>query len=295
MKRKNKSSFLPKRQKLGVFLLIGIGLGVVGTIITFVLYNYQTSVLPLKDNEIIRKQTISQSPKEYNSTKPKQLNFQSFNPNTITKAELLNFGLTQKQADNFVNYLKAGGKFKTKEDLRKLYFMTEDIYNQMSPYINIPKQTIRQSSNQQPAKENNYSQTSTTQSLIFDLNQADTLDLQAIRGIGTSYSKIIVKYRTLLGGYVSLEQLKEVYGMTDSLYQKIIPFLKIENPSPKKLNINTFSIKELSAHPYIDFYLAKAIIKLRYDLKSYTSLQQVRQIHLLDQATYEKLLPYLEL
>jgi DNA uptake protein ComE-like DNA-binding protein len=83
--------------------------------------------------------------------------------------------------------------------------------------------------------------------------------------------------------------------MTDTLYNSIVPYLKIEKINPTKLNINTSTIKELSSHPYIDFYLAKAIIKFRIELNNYKSIDQLRQIHLLDQKTYEKLLPYLEL
>lgn len=299
MKKRSKSSLLPNKQKQGIFLLIGIGLGLIGAIIGFLLFNAKTNVIPLKENEIIteKKQSIGQPSTHYHSTKLKQFNFHTFNPNTVTKTELISFGLSQGQTNNFLNYLKAGGRFHSKEDLKKLYFMTEDIYKQMSPYINIPQQAITQTPKQEIIKENRYSQTQvkTKPFLILDLNQVDTLDLQAIRGIGPSYSKRIVKYRTLLGGYVKMEQLKEVYGMTDTLYQKIIPHLKIENSEPKKLNINTSTIKELSSHPYIDFHLAKAIINLRYDIKIYTSIDQIKQIHLLDQSTYEKLLPYLEL
>ena len=83
--------------------------------------------------------------------------------------------------------------------------------------------------------------------------------------------------------------------MTDTLYEAIIPYLKINNPNPKKVNLNNSTIKQLSSHPYIDFYLAKAIVKLRSDLKSFKSIEEIKQIHLLDQETYNKLLPYLEL
>ena len=98
-----------------------------------------------------------------------------------------------------------------------------------------------------------------------------------------------------MGGYVNLEQLKEVYGINDTLYQKIIPYLKLEKIEPKKININTATIKQLSSHPYIDFYLAKAIIKLRQEITIFKTLDQIRQVHLLNEKTYEKLLPYIEL
>ncbi|MDR0971947.1 MAG: helix-hairpin-helix domain-containing protein [Bacteroidales bacterium] len=141
-------------------------------------------------------------------------------------------------------------------------------------------------------KEKKYS---FNEKLIFDINKADTLDLQAIRGIGPIFARRIYKYRLSLGGYTNIEQLKEVYGMTDSLYEKIIPFLTISKISTRKININNATIKELMYHPYIDFFLAKQIIKLRYELESFRSMDELLLIHIMDEKTYKKIIPYLEL
>jgi DNA uptake protein ComE-like DNA-binding protein len=301
MKAKKKSSVLPHKQKQGIFLLLGIGLGILATIIILVFLNKDNKLLTLKENEISHKTTTYN--KHYyknNSTNYKPENQRKhhpfhFNPNNVKKEELIKFGLTEKQASNLVNYVKAGGKFKKKEDLKRLYCMSDYLYNQVSPYIIIPQTNEIKSQEAFKSNPNNNTLLFTKPILIFDLNQADTLDLQALRGIGPSYARRIYNYGKSLGGYVSLEQLKEVYGMNDTLYQKIIPFLKLEKIEPKKININTATIKELSNHPYIDFYLAKAIIKLRQEITTYKTLDQIRQVHLLDEKTYEKLLPYLEL
>ena len=168
----------------------------------------------------------------------------------------------------------------------------------MSPYVRIPKkeETISQSPTTKTEITISKSQIIPSKPLIIlDLNEADSLDFQILKGIGPSYARRIYIYGKKLGGYVKIEQIKEVYGMTDTLYNSIVPYLKIEKINPTKLNINTSTIKELSSHPYIDFYLAKAIIKFRIELNNYKSIDQLRQIHLLDQKTYEKLLPYLEL
>lgn len=301
MKAKKKSSVLPHKQKQGIFLLLGIGLGILATIIILVFLNKDNKILTLKENEISHKK------ENYNKHyyKNKFINYKSnnqkkyhpfkFNPNKVKKEELIKFGLTEKQASNLVNYVKAGGKFKKKEDLKKLYCMSDYLYNQVSPYVIILQ--TNEVKNQEAFQSNstNKALLFSKPSLIFDLNQADTLDLQALRGIGPSYARRIYNYGKRLGGYISLEQLKEVYGMNDTLYQKIIPYLKLEKIELKKININTATIKELSSHPYIDFYLAKAIIKLRQEIKTYKTLDQIRQIHLLDEKNYQKLLPYLEL
>lgn len=301
MKAKKKSSVLPHKQKQGIFLLLGIGLGILATIIILVFLNKDNKILTLKENEIsYKKENYNKHYYKYKFTNYKSNNQKkyhpfNFNPNTVKKEELIKFGLTEKQASNLVNYVKAGGKFKKKEDLKKLYCMSDYLYNQVSPYVIIPQ--TNEVKNQEAFQSNSTNKASlfSKPSLIFDLNQADTLDLQALRGIGPSYARRIYNYGKRLGGYISLEQLKEIYGMNDTLYQKIIPYLKLEKIEPKKININTATIKQLSSHPYIDFYLAKAIIKLRQEITKFKTLDQIRQIHLLDEKTYQKLLPYLEL
>ncbi len=301
MKAKKKSSVLPKKQKQGIFLLLGIGLGILATIIILVFLNKDNKLITLKKNEISSsKQSFNKSyykntyPNKYNKSKNTFHPF-TFNPNKATKEELIKFGLSEKQASNFVNYVKAGGYFHKKEDLKKLYCMSDYLYSQISPYVIIPQ--INEINEKEFLKLNPTSKVlySTKPNLIFDLNKADTLDLQSLRGIGPSYARRIYNYGKRLGGYVNIEQLKEVYGMNDTLYEKIIPHLKLENIETKKININTSTLKQLSSHPYIDFYLAKAIIKLRQEINNYKTLDQLRQIHLLDEKTYEKLLPYLEL
>ena len=301
MKAKKRFSVLPKKQKQGIFLLLGIGLGILATILILVFFNKDNKLITLKKNEISSsKQSFNKSyyknnyPNKHNKSKNTFHPF-TFNPNKATKEELIQFGLSEKQASNFVNYVKAGGSFHKKEDLKKLYCMSDYLYNQVSPYVIIPQSNeikAKEALKPNPTYKVSYS---TKPNLIFDLNQADTLDLQSLRGIGPSYARRIYNYGKRLGGYVSIEQLKEVYGMNDTLYEKIIPHLKLENIETKKININTSTLKQLSSHPYIDFYLAKAIIKLRQEINNYKTLDQLRQIHLLDEKTYEKLLPYLEL
>ena len=265
-------------------------------LVILIFENCRTTI-PITEKEILKtkkeKIVFDKNNSEVAKGERNTYKFKPFNPNTITKEELLSFGLSQKQANNFVNYTNAGGFFRDKQDLKKLYFMTDYIYNQISPYVVIEPLSPKSD----PSNSNTYSQNKFTskEQLLFDLNQADTIDLQALRGIGPSYSRRIFKYGQKLGGYVRIEQLKEVYGMTDTLYKAIIPYLKINNPNPKKLNLNNSTIKQLNSHPYIDFYLAKAIIKLRSDLKSFKSIEEIKQIHLIDQETYNKLLPYLEL
>ncbi|MDO5761000.1 MAG: helix-hairpin-helix domain-containing protein, partial [Bacteroidota bacterium] len=101
------------------------------------------------------------------------------------------------------------------------------------------------------------------QSIVIDLNTADTLDLQLVRGIGKVFAKRIYNYGKRLGGYHSKEQLREVYGINDTIFRKIASQITLQDSNVRKIDINTDNIKTLSNHPYIDYYLAKAIIQFR--------------------------------
>lgn len=97
----------------------------------------------------------------------------------------------------------------------------------------------------------------------IELNSADTLQLQELRGIGPSFARRIVKYREKLGGYYAKEQLMEVYGFTEQLYSQVEKHVTVDASKIRKLNINELDIAELKRHPYISFYEAKAIFDYR--------------------------------
>ncbi|MBR1770027.1 MAG: helix-hairpin-helix domain-containing protein [Bacteroidales bacterium] len=138
-------------------------------------------------------------------------------------------------------------------------------------------------------------QFSAAKEIILDINTADTLDLQMLRGIGPSYARRIYKYGQLLGGYVSIEQLKEVYGMSDSLYEMIKPHFVLNNRQVRKININTDNIKELSSHPYIDYYLAKAIINFRKSYGDFAQIEDLKKVHIMTEEDYKRIEPYVSI
>ena len=129
----------------------------------------------------------------------------------------------------------------------------------------------------------------------MDLNRADSLDLQQLRGIGPSFASRIVKYRQLLGGYIRKEQLLEVYGMDSIRYAGIVEYLSIDSSLVRKVNLNTAGIKELMKHPYIEYYVAKTIVKYREKEGGITSIDSLRKGTGIPADLMLKILPYVEL
>mgnify|MGYP000643568117 FL=1 len=86
----------------------------------------------------------------------------------------------------------------------------------------------------------------------IDLNSADTLTLQQVPGIGPSFARRIARYRDQLGGYYTVLQLQEIFGMEPDRYQRIKPFFYIglKNYSTTFQSLRSDSIP---SHPYLNY------------------------------------------
>lgn len=203
----------------------------------------------------------------------------SFDPNTVTENELMQIGLNEKVVRTLLNYRRKGGRFYNREDLKKIYGMTIEEYERIEPYVIIEKQNERTNTR--------YS------SLKIDLNQADSSALMRLRGIGPVLANRIVKYRALLGGYCNTEQLKEVYGISDSLFISLRQFVYADSSGIKRININLTTEQHLSSHPYIGTYYAKGIIQYRQYVKKISGIQELFDNNLIPENKQKILVYYL--
>ena len=133
------------------------------------------------------------------------------------------------------------------------------------------------------------------QKVFINMNTADTNQWKSLNGIGSKRANRIVKYRKLLGGFVSKNQLSEVYGLSDSLVEEIKLNLMLDSSKLKKININVASKKELASHPYISWNLANAILNYKIQHGYYDSLSKIKQIHLVNDDLYRKIVSYISL
>ena len=129
--------------------------------------------------------------------------------------------------------------------------------------------------------------------LSFELNTADSLDLVQLYNIGPVVARRILKYRSLLGGYVRKEQLREVYGIDSARYSDIAPHLTVDPSRITPIDINTADIDRLKRHPYLDYYQAKAIIRLREEKGAYADVRDILNIPIIDSETFTRIEPYL--
>jgi competence protein ComEA len=217
-----------------------------------------------------------------------------FDPNTITSDEWERLGLRSKTVRTIENYLRKGGHFKTPDDVSKIYGLFPDEYERIKPYIRIgsaePSVTVAakdQKVFEYPKHTSHYS--------IIDINSSDTTAFIALPGIGSKLAQRIVTFRDKLGGFYSVNQVAETFGLADSVFQKLKQFLKVEPLSVKKININTAAVDELKAHPYIRWNIANAILAYRNEHGPFEKLDDVKRVMAITDEVFNKLSPYLRL
>lgn len=205
-----------------------------------------------------------------------------FRADTISEDQLRSFGIPKRLASNWVNYREKAGGFRDADQLRRLYGMNDSVFNVLEPWLKWEN------------SRNDSDKPKPGQHQALDMNLADTLLWQSLRGIGPVFARRIVAYRELLGGYVSAGQLREVYGLDTALCDRLIPNLYVaEGFEPRPLNLNQASYADLRAHPYLSARQASAIVMYRSQHGPLISRESLNQIILLDSATLERLGPYL--
>ena len=207
-----------------------------------------------------------------------------FDPNQADETVLTMLGLSQKTAQTIIRYREKGGKFRKKEDLAKIYSLPESEYRRLEPFIDIPAPDLKEKKSYTPSKPK-------VQTPV-DVNRAGIEEWQTLRGVGPGYAGRILKFREKLGGFSSVDQIGETYGLPDSVFQQIKPFLVL-SPIFRPLPINAASEEDLAAHPYLSKKQAHVILLFRENHQGFKSLEDLKPIRVLPDSTLQKLAPYL--
>jgi competence ComEA-like helix-hairpin-helix protein len=128
---------------------------------------------------------------------------------------------------------------------------------------------------------------------IIDINQADTAAFISLPGIGSKLANRIVNFRQKLGGFYSVQQVGETFGLPDSTFQLIQPRLQCGPAVLQKLNINTADANTLKQHPYIRWNIANAIVQYRQQHGLFHAVEDLQQIVLITPELYNKIAGYL--
>ncbi|MDB5205691.1 MAG: helix-hairpin-helix protein [Flavisolibacter sp.] len=300
-----------KRDRIGAFVIVAV---LVGSILVPKLFSNTGKPMALKEDSVLVKaidtlQTRQLAAKKYsrdqNGYSDRNNNYQyessqkaafingelfQFDPNTITAGDWQRLGLNEKTSKTIEKYVSKGGKFYKPEDLMKIWGMPEGFYERVKSYV-----AITSVAKNYPAYENKPFVREAKKMVVVNINEGDTSSFIALPGIGSKLSSRIIGFREKLGGFYSVDQIGETYGLPDSTFQMIKGQLQIDGTSIKKININTATKDELKVHPYIRWNLANAIVEYRNQHGAYKNLEELKNIVVVDEVTFGKLVHYLSL
>ena len=217
----------------------------------------------------------------------------NFDPNTISAEGWKKLGLRDKTIATILNYRSKGGKFKQPADIKKIWGLFPDEAEQLLPYVQIAETN----NSATPVNDNaihtdrRFSETKKAIPKI-EINNSDTSAWIKLPGIGSKLSQRIINFREKLGGFYSIQQVGETFGLPDSTFQKIKPFIQLSG-EVKKININKASLDELKMHPYIKYHLANAIVQYRTQHGDFKQVEDIKKIMIVNEEAYNKIVPYL--
>lgn len=246
-----------------------------------------------------------------------------FDPNRITDDQWYALGVSDKNLRTIRNYLSKGGQFRSAEDIRKIYGLREDVVTRLLPFVRIETEMPNRygkaflSTNGRDQRDRNAShvnrwvrnkedksyssgysrgpQGSATRKpfVVLELNSADTVELIALPGIGPTLAKRIALFRKKCGGFYSVHQLAEVYGLKDTVYQQLLPRLSVDPLLVRPLYINKVGQDSLQLHPYVNFSEARAIIKYRGQHGPFRTSADLLNVAFITDEWINKISPYL--
>jgi len=202
-----------------------------------------------------------------------------FDPNRLPDDSIELLPIPNMAKRNWKKYRSKGGIFRSTESMLKIYGMDSSTFNALRTFIHIHQ------------KKSAFPKTAHT---VIKVNSASVKDWQKLKGIGPFYAKNIVQYRSALGGFVQLDQLKEVYRMQDSTFQKILPHLQLDTFHPP-FDINEITLQELFRHPYISYKKAKVICQYRKEHGPFNSWSDLSKILILDEHFIHRIKPYFKI
>lgn len=215
-----------------------------------------------------------------------------FDPNTMTEDGWQRLGLNARTSQTIINYINKGGKFYKPEDLQKIWGMPKGFYERVKSFVRIV--SVKKENSPYSNNKPTFSREE-RMAVVVSINEADSNAFIALPGIGSKLSARILAFREKLGGFYSVEQIAETYGLPDSTFEKIKSRLQVDKNGIRKLNLNAASKEELKSHPYIRWNLANAIVEYRSQHGTFKQVEDLKRIVLIDDATYKKISPYLSL
>ena len=270
-----KSHFMFSKQKRsGIFLLV----------ILIILAQYIYFFLDFSSNEItnVNEDELRLYKSEVDSLRKialdlKALKIFPFNPNYITDYKGYSLGMSNEEIDRLHQFRATNKWVNSAKDFKNVTKVSDSLLAEISPYFKFPDWVT----NPKPKKNNFYSSSSKPKIVTqkIDLNVATALQLQKVYGIGEGFSKRIIDYRYKYQGFVSTDELSEIWGLTPEVIGRIKAQFVVKTPRKiKTYNLNTATRDQLVTIPHIDYEIANSIIEERILRDGFKNIEDLTKV-----------------
>jgi DNA uptake protein ComE-like DNA-binding protein len=252
-----------KEQRTGIFFLFLI-IVVLQLVYFFVDFSIASKEYPEKQKWLSLQSEMDSLKMDVKNSKPK---IYLFNPNFISDYKGYKLGMSVQEIDRLLAFRKENKYVNSAKEFQNVTKVSDSLLNIMAPYFKFPDWVNNKKQNTKFKEYTSYQNQAFAkkEKIVFiDINEATKEDLVKIYGIGDAISIRILKQKELLGGFVSMEQMKEVWGLSPEVIENLNSHFKVlALPRFKKIEINNASLKELSQFHYFRYSLAKEIVTYR--------------------------------
>lgn len=264
------------QQRIGIFLLFIIIIAL--QLIYFFADFNQSEVTFSEEDKWLSLQKEIDAAKEIKYNEKQKV--YTFNPNFISDYKGYKLGMSVEEIDRLLAFRKEDKYVNSAEEFQKVTQISDSLLKVMSPLFKFPDWTQKKNDFKTEKKEYVQKTFSKKENVIIkDINEASQEDLIAIYGIGEALSSRILKQKETLGGFVSMEQLEEVWGLSPEVITQLNSHFKVVIPAGfKKIAINDATLKELAQFPYFKYFLAKQIVTYRSINGNFNNIEDLSKI-----------------
>jgi DNA uptake protein ComE-like DNA-binding protein len=202
-----------------------------------------------------------------------------FNPNFITDYKGYKLGMSVKEIDRLLAFRKKNKFVNSAEEFQDITKVSDSLLHKIAPFFKFPDWVNNKKESNKFKKYTNSAFAQKEKIVVVDMNRATKEDLIKIYGIGEAISLRILKQKEALGGFVSMEQMQDVWGLSSEVIENLNAHFKIITlPEFKKIDINNASLKELSQFYYFRYALAKEIVTYRSMKGDFNNIEDLTKI-----------------
>ena len=265
-----------REQRKGIFVLFGIII-VLQLLYFFGNFNALVKEFPEKQKWLALQSQIDSMKMEEKKESPK---IYLFNPNFITDYKGYKLGMSVPEIDRLLAFRKENKYVNSSKEFQNVTQVSDSLLNAIAPFFKFPDWVNNKKQFKVYGKYSNKAFAKKEKIVFIDINQATQKDLISIYGVGEAISLRILKLKESLGGFVSMEQMNDIWGLSPEVIENLSTHFKVTAmPNLKKIDINNASLKELSQFSYFRYPLAKEIVTYRSmngDIKNIEDLTKIR-------------------